>query len=251
MSVSLPDWVRWQTAPNPGPMTLEGTNTWILGTEELLVIDPGPLDESHLLDIALHGTVAHIVLTHGHTDHSAGVQRLHELTGAPVSAWDPAFVHGGEALRHAMTLEVGQVRAVVHHTPGHSADSVSLVASLSGPDDVVVLTGDTVLGRGTAVIADPDGDLGDYLNSLEVLLGLVDAPVLPGHGPVGGRLRQRVEEYQRHRQERLEQVRHAVAQGARTAEEVVAAVYTEVADDLREAAHMSARAHLRHLGVPH
>ena len=159
--------------------------------------------------------------------------------------------HGGEALRHAMTLEVGQVRAVVHHTPGHSADSVSLVASLSSPDDVVVLTGDTVLGRGKAVIADPDGDLGDYLTSLEVLLGLMDAPVLPGHGPVGGRLRQRVQEYQRHRRERLEQVRHAVAQGARTAEEVVAAVYTEVADDLREAAHMSARAHLRHLGVPH
>jgi len=251
VSVSLPDWVRWQTAPNPGPMTLEGTNTWILGTEELLVIDPGPLDESHLLDIALHGTVAHIVLTHGHTDHSAGVQRLHELTGAPVSAWDPAFVHGGEALRHAMTLEVGQVRAVVHHTPGHSADSVSLVASLSGPDDVVVLTGDTVLGRGTAVIADPDGDLGDYLNSLEVLLGLVDAPVLPGHGPVGGRLRQRGLEIIGAASSAALEAELQCNGAMRAKLAGLAAVYTEVADDLREAAHMSARAHLRHLGVPH
>ncbi|MCU1588087.1 MAG: beta-lactamase domain protein, partial [Frankiales bacterium] len=138
-------------APNPGPMTLDGTNTWVLrapGHDDSVVVDPGPLDEAHLQAVAAANPVL-IVLTHRHFDHSEGAQRLHDLTSAPVLSLDPAFTIGGESLTtDGESFGGAGVNLTVIHTPGHSSDSLSLHLV----EDDAVLTGDTILGRGTTVV---------------------------------------------------------------------------------------------------
>ncbi|MCW2715265.1 MAG: beta-lactamase domain protein, partial [Frankiales bacterium] len=149
-------------APNPGPMTLEGTNTWVLrapGETECVVVDPGPLHEGHLAQVASAGRVTAVLLTHGHLDHSEGARRFAELTGAPVRALDPAHRYGTEGLGEGDVVASAGVELRVLATPGHTSDSLSFV--VSGPDGTAaVLTGDTILGRGTTVVAHPDGVLG-------------------------------------------------------------------------------------------
>lgn len=238
-------------APNPGPMTLSGTNTWVLrapGSERCVVIDPGPLHEEHLAAVAAAGPVAVVLLTHGHLDHSEGVRRLSELTGAPVRALDPAHRLGDEGLGEGDVVAEAGVELRVLATPGHTSDSLSFL--LAGPDgEAAVLTGDTVLGRGTTVVAHPDGVLGDYLVSLRRLRELGDTTVLPGHGPELPSAGVVAEHYLRHRAARLEQVREAVAAGALTAEQVVERVYADVDRALWPAATLSVRAQLDHLGA--
>jgi glyoxylase-like metal-dependent hydrolase (beta-lactamase superfamily II) len=238
-------------APNPGPMTLEGTNTWLLravGERECVVVDPGPLVEEHLAAVAAAGPVAVILLTHGHLDHSEGAARLAELTGAPVRALDPAHRLGDEGLGEGDVVALAGVELRVLATPGHTSDSLSFV--LSGPDDErSVLTGDTILGRGTTVVAHPDGVLGDYLESLRRLQDLGDTTVLPGHGPELASAGVVAEHYLQHRAARLDQVREAVAAGAVTAQAVVERVYADVDRALWPAATLSVRAQLEHLGV--
>ena len=174
-------------AANPSAMTLEGTNTWLLhGADELgqaIVVDPGPDDDAHLdAVIEAAGRVVRILLTHGHPDHSDGARRLHERTGAAVSALDPRWQFGGEGLHDGDVVSAAGLEVRVWSTPGHTADSLSFV--LDGADGSSgVLTGDTVLGRGSTLIAEPDGDLGDYLASLRRLSELGPIRVLPGHGP--------------------------------------------------------------------
>jgi glyoxylase-like metal-dependent hydrolase (beta-lactamase superfamily II) len=233
-------------ADNPGPMTLDGTNTWVLAVRDgVVVIDPGPLDEPHLQRVAAHGPVLVTVLTHHHHDHAEGAPRFHELTGAQVEARDPALcLGGGEPL-----WEGGESKAwpplqvEVLHTPGHSADSVCLV--VEGPDGRrVVFTGDTILGRGTTVVAHPDGNLAAYLHTLERLRDLGDIPVLPGHGPMLPSVRDIAQSYLDHRLSRLDQVRAALAAGDRSAPEVVRRVYADVDPVLWPAAEMSVRAQL-------
>lgn len=242
-------------APNPGPMTLEGTNTWVLrapGCEECVVVDPGPLHEAHLAEVAGCGPVAAVLLTHGHPDHSEGARRFGERTGAPVRALDPAHRWGGEGLAEGDVVAAAGVELRVLATPGHTGDS--LCFALTGPGEAAVLTGDTVLGRGTTVVAHPDGVLAEYLASLRRLRELGDVAVLPGHGPELPSARQAADAYLAHRGERLEQVRAALAAGARTAREVVEAVYgAELASApaaVWAAAELSARAQLDYLGVP-
>ena len=169
---------------NPGMMTLDGTNTWILhapGSVECVVVDPGDNDEEHLQRVAGIGPVALTLITHRHYDHTGGVDRFHELTSAPVRSVDPAFLRGGaSALVDGEVIEVAGLKLRILATPGHTADSVSIVIE----NDASVLTGDTILGRGTAVLDDSDGDLGDYLTSLRSLAALGEGlTVLPGHGP--------------------------------------------------------------------
>src|SRR6266536_5202284 len=153
-------------AANPGIMTLDGTNTWLLrapGSPDAVVVDPGPDDKAHLAAVVgAAGRVAGILLTHGHADHSAGAARLHELTGAPVRALDPAHRLGDEGLAEGDVVAAAGVELRVWATPGHSSDSLSFVLD-SGGGPPAVLTGDTILGRGTTVVAYPDGDLGAYL----------------------------------------------------------------------------------------
>ena len=236
-------------APNPGPMTLDGTNTWLLrepGGDAAVVVDPGPLDEDHLARVAAAGPVALIVLTHGHPDHSQGAARLREMTGAPIVARAPELCVDAPPLAADDLSEVASVEWLTVFTPGHSSDSVCFLLR----DDRALLTGDTVLGRGTTVVAYPDGRLGDYLDSLQRLRDLADQDLdvlLPGHGPV---LRSPVEVldyYLRHRGERLDQVRNAVAEGAVDAMDVVRRVYVDVDQMLWPAAEKSVRAQLDYL----
>ena len=241
-------------APNPSPMTLDGTNTWIVaepGSPTAVVVDPGPDDEGHLrrvLELACADgrRVAQIVLTHGHPDHSAGAARFAELAGAPVGALDPAFRLGSEGFGPGEVLTGGGCELRVVATPGHTADSLSLLLAADGG----LLTGDTVLGRGTTVIAD-DGSLGDYLQTLDELRALADDAgllvLLPGHGPLLADPAGVLDYYIAHRRERLDQVRAALATGARTPAEIVAVVYADVDRALWPAAEQSVRAQLDYL----
>jgi glyoxylase-like metal-dependent hydrolase (beta-lactamase superfamily II) len=241
-------------APNPSPMTLDGTNTWIIaepGSSSVVVVDPGPDDEGHLrrvLAAAQAGgrRVAQIVLTHGHDDHSGGAVRFAELSGAPVAALDPAHRLGSEGLASGTVMTIAGCELRVVATPGHSPDSVSLLLA----DDGALLTGDTVLGRGTTVIGQ-DGGLGDYLRTLDELRALADCAglrtLLPGHGPLLNDPAGVLDYYIAHRQERLDQVRAALAAGARTPAEVVEIVYADVDRAVWPAAEMSVRAQLDYL----
>lgn len=249
-------------APNPGPMTLEGTNTWLLhapGTARALVIDPGPSTESHLQAVVAQAAergaqVAEVLLTHGHADHSAGARALAERTGAPVRALDPAYRLGEEGLGEGDVVAVDGLELVVLGTPGHTADSLSFVLRADGCP-AALLTGDTVLGRGTTVVVPPDGLLADYLSSLRRLRDLAAsrsygiAQVLPGHGPVLDEPVAVIEQYLRHRQARLEQVRAALAGGAESVAAVTAVVYADVDRALWPAAELSVRAQLDYLGA--
>ncbi|MFE5208407.1 MBL fold metallo-hydrolase [Streptomyces sp. NPDC056600] len=242
-------------APNPSPMTLDGTNTWVLAEPDsrlAVVVDPGPLDESHLADVIdtverSGRRVALTLLTHGHADHAEGAKRFSELTGTKVRALDPSLRLGDEGLAAGDVVELEGLELRVVPTPGHTSDSLSFHL----PADRAVLTGDTVLGRGTTMVAHPDGRLGDYLDSLRRLRSLtVDDgvhTVLPGHGPVLDDAQGAVEYYLAHRAHRLAQVETAVESGCRSAEEVVALVYADVDRGLWPAAELSVRAQLEYL----
>ena len=228
-------------APNPGPMTLDGTNTWVLrapASESCVVIDPGPLMEDHLTAVAGCGPVEVVLLTHGHPDHSEGARRFAELTGARVRALDPAHRLGDEGLDEGDVVSAAGLELRVLATPGHTSDSLSFVL------DDAVLTGDTVLGRGTTVVAHPDGVLAAYLDSLRRLQELGDLSVLPGHGPELPSAGAAAERYLAHREQRLEQVRAALAAGATTVQQVVETVYADVDRGLWPAATLSVRAQL-------
>ena len=239
----LPGWVSLLRAPNPGPMTLDGTNTWVLradGAAGAVVIDPGPLDDAHLADIAGHAPVTAILITHGHHDHGEGAAKLSEMRGGgPVRAADPQHCVRAEPLV-AGPLTVAGLELEVLPTPGHTADSVCFVT----PE--AVFTGDTILGRGTTVVAWPDGDLGAYLRSLEVLSSYPRV-LLPGHGPAGSDCAEVARAYLRHRRERLAQVRTAGEAGAGDAEAIVDVVYPDIDPGVRFAAVWSAQAQLDYL----
>ena len=243
-------------APNPGPMTLSGTNTWVLGDPALgpvVVVDPGPEDDAHLsrvLELAA-GRVATVLLTHRHLDHSEGAATFARRAGCGVRAADAVWRVGPDGLDDGTVVEAAGVRVEVLATPGHTSDSVSLLAT-SGDGPADLLTGDTVLGFGSTVITHPDGDLGAYLDSLDRLLAVVAqrgvARILPGHGPVVDDPAAILTGYRQHRLERLDQVRHALAAGARTPEDVLAVVYPDaVGTPIERAAAQSVRAQLDHL----
>jgi glyoxylase-like metal-dependent hydrolase (beta-lactamase superfamily II) len=236
-------------------MTLDGTNTWIIaepGSPGAVVVDPGPADEAHLRRVAGIATaqdrnVKEILLTHGHADHSAGAKRLAELTAAPVLAADPAHRLNSTGLAPGDTITTAGCDIEVVPTPGHSGDSVSFLI----PADGVLLTGDTVLGRGTTVIAS-DGNLGDYLRSLDRLRALAGmaslTALLPGHGPLLPDPVETIDHYIGHRKERLAEIIAALAAGDRTPAQIVARVYADVDRKLWPFAQWSVRAQLEYLG---
>jgi glyoxylase-like metal-dependent hydrolase (beta-lactamase superfamily II) len=241
-------------APNPGPMTLDGTNTWLItdADQGALVVDPGPAIQSHVDAVlaACGSRLVTIVLTHRHLDHAEAAATLAERAGCGVRAADPQFRIGPDGLDGGDRLILGAIMLEVIDTPGHTSDSRSLL--LTGPDGVSrLITGDIVLGRGTTVITYPDGDLAAYFDSLELLTRLVAtrnvAQLLPGHGPVVTDPAAWLSFYRRHRLERLDQVRAALAAGDRTASDVVARVYADVDPSLWPAAEQSVRAQLEYL----
>lgn len=240
-------------APNPGIMTLDGTNTWVLrepGSRRSVVVDPGPLDEAHLDRVTeAAGEVGVVLLTHGHADHSEAAKVFAERAGCGVRALDPQHRLGGEGLHDGDVVDVDGLEVRVVGTPGHTSDSLSFLVSA----DRAVLTGDTVLGRGTTVVAHPDGKLGAYLDSLQRLHALAHrheaASIWPGHGPVIADALPVLDYYLAHRRDRLEQVREALrvlGDGA-SPREVVEHVYVDVDPVLWGAAELSVRAQLDYL----
>ena len=249
-------------APNANMMTLDGTNTWVLrepGAGQSVVVDPGPSIASHLEAVAeAAGDVAVVLLTHHHADHSEAAREFAERVGCGVRALDPAYRLGSEGLGEGDVVAVGGLEVHVVATPGHTADSLSFLVPAEG----AVLTGDTVLGRGTTVVAHPDGRLGAYLDSLDRLHALAAerevTTIWPGHGPVIEDALGALDYYIAHRRERLEQVESAVAalreaphpEGIAAEElprRVVEIVYADVDPVLWGAAELSVRAQLAYL----
>jgi len=242
---------------NPGIMTLDGTNTWVLrgrGSDEMVIVDPGPDDDAHLERIAALGKIPLVLISHKHEDHTGGIDKLVGLTGAVVRSVGSGFLRGlGGPLADGEVIDAAGLRITVMATPGHTADSLSFLV-----DDVrgersdgkgPVLTADTVLGRGTTVIDNEDGSLRDYLESLRRLQGLGGRTVLPGHGPDLPDLSEVAAMYLAHREERLDQVRGAlrVLGDEASARQVVEHVYTDVDQKLWDAAEKSVQAQLDYL----
>ncbi|MFQ4147801.1 MBL fold metallo-hydrolase [Arthrobacter sp. LAPM80] len=267
---SMGSLVRRRRAENPGPMTLDGTNSYVLGAPGapgVVVVDPGPDLAPHLAELAAAGAVELILITHHHGDHTDGSAALHRLTGAPVRAALVEFCHSATPLHDGERIQAGGLAIEVLATPGHTGDSVCFAVSTTGQapgqesSERMVLTGDTILGSGSTVICHPDGSLGDYLSSLGLLRrwGLehgtenVPVPALPGHGPVLGDLAAAATAYEAHRGERIAQVRAAVEllekAGNRfpSAQAVTAAVYGDVPENLQGAAQLSVEAQLEYI----
>lgn len=240
-------------APNPGPMSLDGTNTWFLPTDGgMIVVDPGPDDPGHLSAIIeLAGTVEEIWVTHRHIDHIEATRPLAARAGnPPIRAFDPDLCVG-EPLRGDDQIELGNGAAVrVLHIPGHTDDSIGFVHT--APEEPGrLLTGDMVLGRGTTVIVPPDGSLTSYFASLDLMEqachdhGVTE--LLPGHAPVLTAPIEVLQYYRSHRRERLAQVRAAVSAGHRTPDAVVEHVYDDAPANVKFAARLSAIAQLHYL----
>jgi glyoxylase-like metal-dependent hydrolase (beta-lactamase superfamily II) len=234
-------------ANNPGLMTLEGTNTWVLrgeGSDEIVIVDPGPDDDDHIATLAGLGRIAVVLISHRHGDHTDAIDKLVDLTGAPVRSAGSGFLRGLSAeLTDGEVIDAAGLRITVLTTPGHTADSLSFVL------DDAVLTADTVLGRGTTVIDTEDGSLADYLESLNRLHGLGRRTVLPGHGPELPNLAAVASGYLEHREQRLEQVRSALRTlgDDATTRQVVEYVYVDVDEELWDVAEWSVQAQLDYL----
>lgn len=233
-------------------MSLDGTNSYLLrrpGHSGVVVVDPGPRDVAHLQALADAGDVELILITHRHADHTAGSALLHELTGAPVRAADPLHCHGaGEPLRDGEVIRAAGLEIRVVATPGHTSDSVCFHLPEDGPHGSV-LTGDTVLGRGTTMLDYPDGKLADYLASLDRLEAMGQAAVLPAHGPALSSIEAIARAYRDHRNDRLAQIRAALVRlgPAAGVREVTDTVYTDVGPSVRRAAETSVAAQLDYL----
>jgi glyoxylase-like metal-dependent hydrolase (beta-lactamase superfamily II) len=256
---------RCVLAPNPGIMTLDGTNSWVLrvpGAERSVVVDPGPLDDGHVDAVAVAaGQVDQVLVTHHHIDHTQAARSFAERMGCGVRALDPDQCWRADPVTDGEVIDAGGLRLEVLTTPGHTADSISLLVD----DDRALLTGDMVLGRGTTVIVHPDGDLAAYFDSIAkmralVTEGRVDA-LWPGHGPVLSDAAGVLDHYAVHRRERLAQVESAltrlglspsdlpadVAEHRTLARQVVEVVYSDVDESLWGAAEWSVRAQLSYL----
>lgn len=235
-------------APNPSPMTLDGTNTYLLGAAGaggVIVVDPGPDDPGHrrAVDAAAadrDAAVAAVVFTHHHADHAEAASWAQEW-GVAAHAFTPHLIGPGvQQLGDGAQLVCAGVTLEAVHTPGHASDHLCLRVAATG----AVLTGDHVLGRGTTVVAWPDGDMTAYFASLERLAQLEASVLYPGHGRELADPRRTVGEYLAHRREREQQVLSALAAGDTTPASIVARVYADVDVALHPAAERSVRAHL-------
>lgn len=235
--------IRWITAPNPGPLTLGGTQTYLLG--ETAVIDPGPEIESHVEAIRnAMPRLTWILITHRHGDHAPAAVPLRVATGATIVAPDGVLddsvverrVTGGERL----DLDGGHVEVIA--TPGHTREHVCYLTS-----DGELFTGDTVLGEGTTAIFPPDGNMRDYIVSLRKLRARDPRRIFPAHGPVRDDAVALIDEYIAHRLERERQVLDAIASGAHEVGAMRERIYPDLDPRLHAAAEIQIRAHLEKL----
>lgn len=232
--------IRVITAPNPGPLTLDGTNTYLLG--EAAVIDPGPAIDSHV--DALVAAMPHletILVTHRHDDHAPAATALRQRTGARILAPRNVLqddlvdqrLHGGES------LTIDGTRIDVIATPGHTREHVCFLTS-----DGDLFTGDTILGSGTTAVFPPDGHMGDYLRSLRLLRDLRPRRIHPAHGPMREHAVALIDEYIAHRLERERQVVDGLAHGATTPHALRERIYPDLDPRLHRAAEIQLEAHL-------
>lgn len=244
-------WVKTVVAANPGPLTLDGTRTYILGPAPCVVIDPGPDLADHLdaVEVAL-GTlqVAAICLTHHHADHAAGAADLilrlpAPLAATPESAARAALDPPDLPLAAGSTVSFGGGHLEVVGAPGHCDDHVCFY----WPQPRALFTGDTVLGAGTSMVAPPEGDMAAYMATLERLAGLELSVIYPGHGPEIYEPAEKLDEYIEHRREREQQVLDALGEGMHTPAEIRARVYEDLDPRLFSAAEGSVLAHLEKL----
>jgi glyoxylase-like metal-dependent hydrolase (beta-lactamase superfamily II) len=226
-------------APNPGPYTGPGTNTWIVEAGPVLaVIDPGPDDESHLAAINKRiagATVGVVLVTHSHPDHLPLAERL--------AASHHASVQRYPELGDQDVVRVGTLNVTALFTPGHSADHLCFWLA----DDRALFTGDLILGRGSSMVTYPEGNVADYLHSLDKVAALRPRMLFPGHWDPVEEATAKIEEYRKHRLEREAQVLAEVKRGRGTAQELTRRVYADLDDNLLVAAEMTMRAHLRKL----
>jgi glyoxylase-like metal-dependent hydrolase (beta-lactamase superfamily II) len=244
------------TAPNAGPMTLEGTHTFIVGTTDCYVIDPGPVNHPYgraLADwLGSNGrAVQALLLTHGHPDHAPGATFLSHLLAVPIRA--PANLNRSYLpdptetvpFSEDETFAVDGDRLRVIDTPGHSSDHVAFLMEGAG----ILFSGDTILGTGTSLVAPPDGDMVEYLKTLEALRRLKARLIAPGHGPIVVDPARKIEEYLLHRRRREEQIVEALSRGPRTPADLVAALYADINPSLRTLAAGSVQGQLEKLVV--
>jgi glyoxylase-like metal-dependent hydrolase (beta-lactamase superfamily II) len=226
-------------APNPSPYTLEGTNTWIVGEDPAIVIDPGPDDvPAHLDEVArTAGSVGAVVVTHDHPDHAPGAAAFADMMHAPLWAFRLA---GAEHLRDRQVVRAGALELTAVHTPGHTADHLVFFEPATGS----LFSGDAVLGRGTSFIDPPGGDLARYLRSLRRMQELAPRTIYPGHGPVVLDASAKLEEYVTHRAEREAQILAAIGEGDPTIAELVSTIYAGYPPDVHPLAARSVLAHL-------
>ena len=262
-AVEVAPGVRRVVAPNPGLMTGPGTNTYLLGDRRLALVDPGPDDDAHFATLAelVGDRLGWILVTHTHVDHSPLAARLKAVTGAEVLGAGPPPAPAPRALAsHDQTfradrlladgdrLETGEVVLEVLHTPGHAANHLCFDLAGTG----LLFSGDHVMSGSTVVIAPPDGDMTDYLESLERVRDLRPRRIAPGHGPVIDDPAAVLDGYLAHRRQReasvLAGVRSASSEGV-TAEQLVAVIYTDVPEELHPVARYSVWAHLRKLAA--
>src|SRR6266849_5566656 len=233
-------------APNPGPMTLTGTNTYLVGngSGQLAVIDPGPDDPAHVAAILQAaeplGDIAAVLVTHRHLDHLPAAEAICARTGAPLLGH--ADLPGVQRPLSDDEPAFGLLRAL--KTPGHTRESLCFWDPQAG----ALFTGDLVAGAGTVVLDDQPGALAQYIASLERLIALAPRTIYPGHGPIVEDGVGKLNEYLDHRRQRVQQVVEALAlRGPSTVEELVRAIYIDVAPNLIDMAARNVRANLEKL----
>ncbi|WP_123657690.1 MBL fold metallo-hydrolase [Salinisphaera japonica] len=238
-------------APNPSPMTGPGTNSYIVGTRQTLIIDPGPDDRGHLdtLEDLAGPDIQAICLTHRHADHAAGAARLAEMTGAPIRAWpkhtrgehDSAIVNDGPLADGERLMADGQM-LTVWHSPGHAADHVVFAANTG-----LLLAGDTLMQAATVVILPPDGRMADYLATLDRLAELAPRRIAPAHGALIDNASGEIARVKAHRLRREAQIAALLGDHARSPEALVGRLYPELSAALVPVAARQVLAHLIHL----
>lgn len=255
--------IRRVIANNPGPFTFHGTGTYILGTGNVAVIDPGPDDEEHIGAIlaALDGeTISHILVTHTHMDHSPGCRPLQALTGAPTYAYGPhgagkleqgvQVEEGGDMdfapdhlVKHGDIIQGGDWTVECVYTPGHTSNHMCFALQ----EQKALFTGDHVMGWSTSIISPPDGDMAAYMQSLELLLERDDAVYWPTHGPSIIDPKTHVRAYIAHRIEREQQILKCIDEGTYGIRDMVPLMYRDTPEFMYPAAARSVLAAMENL----
>ena len=245
---ALSPMVRRVLAPNPGVMTGPGTNTYLVGIDEVAVIDPGIEDEGHLDAVVGCGgdRIRWIFCTHTHPDHSPGAAALKKRTGAEVLAFEARDgLEVDTAIDDGYQIEATEFRLSAVHTPGHASNHLCYLLE----EERLLFSGDHIMQGSTVVIAPPDGDMAEYLQSLERVRSLRLKSIAPGHGHLIDDPDAVIDEYLAHRLERERQVLDAVAAGDRTTTEIVARLYPDLVEELIIRARHTVHAHLRKLAT--